>query len=705
MGMNELNRREFLRLNGITGAALVLGFNFYSCKESSEIRSEAKEWSEMNAFLSIADNGQVTIMSPNPEIGQGVKTSMPMIIAEELDIAWKDVIVKQAPFNAEKYTRQVAGGSQSIRKGWTALRTAGATAKEMLKNAAAEKWEVSAKECRTDEGMIYGSGGKKISYAEIAPLAVDQAVPENVALKKPSDFKIIGKSQMNVDLPDIISGKPLFGMDFYREGMVYASVMKGPFGAKLKRFDDSKAREVEGVIDIIQLEDKIAVIGVDTWTCFKAKKLIEVEYDAADKNWDSVQIKSELKSLLKSNKGDVKREDGNVKKAFAEADKVIEREYSSPFLAHNTMAPMNFFAHVTDEKVECVGPIQTPEWTQGRIATLLGRPKEDVTIDMTRMGGGFGRRLYGDFALEVVEISDKIKKPVKLVYSREDDMTGGIYRPASEYIFRAALKDGEITGYEVKGASVNDPRCVRADFFPAGAIDNYKVSAIELKSDITTGAWRAPVTNFIAFAEQSFLDEIAEELEMSPLDLRINMLDKAARNKKNDDSLEFEYEPEKFKGVIMDVAKRSNFQANQNSMGLSAYYSHNTYVAEVAELKDKAISKIFCSIDCGIIVNPVAAINQAQGGVIDGMGHAMYGELTLKNGKVEQENFHQYKIIRMNEVPEVDVNFIQSENDPTGLGEPTLPPVGAAVANAFYRGTGQRIYSQPFAKEISKILG
>ena len=296
MGMNELNRREFLRLNGITGAALVLGFNFYSCKESSEIRSEAKEWSEMNAFLSIADNGQVTIMSPNPEIGQGVKTSMPMIIAEELDIAWKDVIVKQAPFNAEKYTRQVAGGSQSIRKGWTALRTAGATAKEMLKNAAAEKWEVSAKECRTDEGMIYGSGGKKISYAEIAPLAVDQAVPENVALKKPSDFKIIGKSQMNVDLPDIISGKPLFGMDFYREGMVYASVMKGPFGAKLKRFDDSKAREVEGVIDIIQLEDKIAVIGVDTWTCFKAKKLIEVEYEAADKNWDSVQIKSELKS-------------------------------------------------------------------------------------------------------------------------------------------------------------------------------------------------------------------------------------------------------------------------------------------------------------------------------------------------------------------------------------------------------------------------
>ena len=442
MGQNELNRREFLRLNGITSVALVLGFNFYSCKKAEDIRAEAKEWSEMNAFLSIGDNGQVMIMAPNPEIGQGVKTSMPMIIAEELDIDWKDVIVKQAPFDAVKFTRQVAGGSQSIRKGWLALRTTGATAREMLKNAAAEEWNVSSTECRTEKGVVYGPSGEKKTYAEIAPLAINQAIPEDVKLKKPSDFTIIGKSKKNVDLPGIISGEPLFGMDYYQEGMVYASVIKGPFGAKIKSYDDTKAKAVEGVIDIIQLEDKIAVIGMDTWTCFQAKKLINIEYAKVNEAWNSPVIKENLKALLASKKGEVKREDGNIKTAFSEADKVIEREFSSPFLAHNTMAPMNFFAHVTDEKVSCVGPIQTPEWTQGRIADLLERPKEEVTIDMTRMGGGFGRRLYGDFALEAAAISNKIKKPVKVVYSREDDMKGGIYRPASEYVFRAAVKDG-----------------------------------------------------------------------------------------------------------------------------------------------------------------------------------------------------------------------------------------------------------------------
>ncbi len=705
MGEQTLNRRTFLQMNGIAGTGLVLGFNFYSCKHASEIRAEAKEWSEMNAFLSIADNGQVTIMSPNPEIGQGVKTSMPMIIAEELDIDWKDVIVKQAPFDAVKYTRQVAGGSQSIRKGWTALRTAGATAKEMLKNAAAEQWNILPAQCTASSGWIHGPNGEKMSYADLAPLAKEQAVPTDVTLKDPSEFTIIGHSKMNVDLPDIISGKPLFGMDFYREGMVYASILKGPFGARIERYDDSRARALEGVIDVLQLEDKLAIIGVDTWTCFKAKKLIDVQYKNQKTKWDSADISNNLKNLVRSNKLVVKREDGDVDKAFSTADQIIERSYSAPFLAHNTMAPMNFFAHVTSDKVECVGPIQTPQWTQGRIATLLDRPKEDVTIEMTRMGGGFGRRLYGDFALEVVEISSKINKPVKLVYSREDDMTGGIYRPASEYIFRAALKNGELVAYEVLGASVNDKNCVRPDFFPAGCLQHYRVSAGALESDITTGAWRAPVTNFVAYAEQSFLDEIAEELSISPLDLRLKMLDQAIQNKLDNPDLEYEFDPLKFKGVLLDVAEKSQYKGKEKQLGLSAYYSHNTYVAEVVELNEMNVSKIYCSIDCGIVVNPIAAENQAQGGVLDGMGHAMYGALTFNKGEVEQQNFHQYKLIRMNEVPDVEIHFIKSTNDPTGLGEPTLPPIGGALANAFYRGTGKRIYSQPFMDVLQDVLG
>lgn len=705
--VTNFRRREFLKVNGLLGAGFILGFNFYSCQSAEEIRKPASEWIDLNAFLTIADNGLVTIMSPNPEIGQGVKTSMPMIVAEELDVDWKDVEVKQAPFDNKKFTRQVAGGSQSIRKGWTSLRTAGATARDMLLTAAATKWAVDKLDCHTEKGMVYGPDKQKMSYGELAAEASKLEIPTDVNLKDPKDFTIIGKGKRNVDLEKIITGKSLFGMDYYREGMVYANVLKGPFGASLKSLDDTDARAIDGVIDVIKMEnDRIAVIAKDTWTSFRGKKALKVVWDNIKTEVDSEVYDRELSALLNKKSKDYKRNDGNVDQAFSEADEVVERFYDAPFLAHNTMAPMNFFAHVTAEKVDCVGPIQTPEWTQGRIAKMLGVDPEIVHIDMTRMGGGFGRRLYGDFALEACEISKKINKPVKVVYEREDDMAGGIYRPASKYKFRAAIKDKKLTAYELVGASVNDGNAVRANNFPAGAVDNYRISAHKLESNITVGAWRAPVTNFLAYAEQSFMDELAEKCGKDPVSFRLDLLDKAYAKSQSDKEFELDYEPLKFKGVIEDVVKHSDFGRANKFQGLSAYYSHNTYVAEVADI-DKSnpskIEKIHCSIDCGIVINPKGAINQAQGGVIDGMGHAMYGELTLKNGKSDQNNFDKYRIIRMPEVPKVDIHFIESQNDPTGLGEPTLPPAGGAVANAYFKATGTRIYKQPFIKELEKI--
>lgn len=702
--MGSVKRRDFIKINGAIVAGFALGFNIYSCKNPSDIRKPASSWTDLNAFLTIADNGEVTIMSPNPEIGQGVKTSMPMIVAEELDVAWKDVIVKQAPYDNEKFQRQVAGGSQSIRKSWEGLRTAGATAKQMLKQAAADTWGVDISECTTTDGYVYNKTGMKLSYGDLAQKASELEIPTEITLKDPKDFTIIGQTKKNVDHEKIVTGQPLYGMDFYREGMVYANVLKGPFGAKLKSFETDAAMAVEGVTDVLEFDNKIAVIATDTWSAFKGKRALNAQWESIDKKVSSEYFESELSGLLDLRPNEYKREDGDVDEAFSEADEIVERFFTAPLLAHNTMAPMNFFAHVTADKVECIGPIQTPEWTENRISDLLKRSKDQISIDMTRMGGGFGRRLYGDFVLEAVEISDKIGKPVKLVYEREDDMSGGIYRPANKYKFRASIKNGEITGYELIGAAVNDGNPVRANNFPAGAIENYRVGSHMLESPVTTGAWRAPVTNFLAYAEQSFLDELAEIVSKSPAKLRIDLLKSAEKRKAENPDMELDYEPKKFIGVIQDVVAKSSFGESQKSQGLSAYYSHNSYVAEVAEIdaaNPTKIEKIYCSIDCGIVVNPGGAINQAQGGVIDGAGHAMFGELTLKDGVSEQNNFHQYRLIRMHEAPDVEVNFIKSNNSPTGLGEPTLPPVGGAIANAFYKATGKRIYRQPFVKEMT----
>ncbi|MCB0493498.1 MAG: xanthine dehydrogenase family protein molybdopterin-binding subunit [Cyclobacteriaceae bacterium] len=701
------NRRSFLKASIAGGGGLMLSFSWLAaCSPSEATKAMPSAWFDLNAYLSIADNGEVTIMSPNPEVGQNVKTSMPMIIAEELDVKWEDVIVKQAPLNSVSFTRQVAGGSQSIRQGWQSLRMAGATAREMLKNAAAKQWNVNAADCTTAEGYVM-HGSDKLSYGEIATMAAGMAVPEEVKLKDPSTYKIIGTDRGNVDIDGIITGQPLFGLDTRKEGMQYAVVLRPPaFGLKLKSFDDAEARKVNGVSDVIQFGSKVAVLAKSTWAAMKGQRALKAEWEKDTMLESTSYHDKTMRALLDKKAAEPKRSDGNAKAQFASADKVFEKVYEAPFLPHNAMEPMNFYANVTAEKAEFIGPIQTPERTRSQIAELLGRPESEVTIDMTRMGGGFGRRLYGDFALEAAEVSKIAKTPVMVVFSREDDMTAGTYRPASKYKFKAAIKDGNMVAYHLVGAGVNMGNSTRENNFPASTLDHYLVESHNLESNITTGAWRAPITNFLAYAEQSFFDELASELGKDPVQFRLDLFARAKENPVG----ELQYDVDKSVGVIKLAAEKSNWGNAPEGVyqGFSTYYSHNTYVAEVAEVvmqgNTPVVKRVVCAIDCGIVVNPVAAINQVQGGVIDGIGHAMYGDFSFENGQPQTKNFDKYRLIRMKEAPEVEVHFVKSTNDPTGLGEPALPPAGGAIANAIAKATGKRFYKQPFIKE-QIILG
>ena len=709
----NFSRRNFLKTSVLAGGGMLIGFNLLTaCKKDAVMPVDIKNlnFNDFNAYIKISDEGYVTIYSTNPEIGQGVKTSMPMIIAEELDVDWSKVNVEQAALDTKNFKRQVAGGSQSIRASWDILRQTGATAKQMLVNAAAAKWKVDASTLKASKGIITNAKGDKIGYGEVVKEAALLEVPENITLKDIKDFTIVGNDAKNVDLNKIITGKPLFGLDYKAGNVLIASVLRPPaFGQKLVSFDDTNAKAVHGVSDVIKFGNKIAVLASSTWAAMKGKKALTAQWK--DKKLESTENHDKtLTKILDGKKLNVRREDGNVKQAFANADKVIERTYHSPFLPHNCLEPMNFYADVTADKVHLVGPIQTPQWTVNRVAKLLKRKTEDIHCEMTRMGGGFGRRLYGDFALEAAEISSLANKPVKVVYSREDDMTAGRYKPSVKYRIAASLKDGKVTGYHLKEAAINGNMYgLIPNFFPAGCIPNLKIETGNYKSNITTGAWRAPYTNFLAYAEQSFFDELAVELNVDAIQLRLDLL----QNVKNTTDKRIEYSGQRMEDTIRLVKEKGNWGKTPEGVyqGFAAYYSHNTHVAEIAEivLKDgfPVIKKVTAAVDCGVVVNPTGARNQVQGGVLDGIGHAMYADFSFKNGKPDANNFDRYRLIRMQETPKVEVHFVQNNLSPTGLGEPGLPPAGGAVANAIHAALGKRLYKQPFIKDLQKssVLG
>jgi isoquinoline 1-oxidoreductase beta subunit len=466
----------------------------------------------------------------------------------------------------------------------------------------------------------------------------------------------------------------------------------------LKSFSADDVKKMPGIIDVVSFKNKVAIVGKSTYEIMQARQNLTCSYGSEAPLESNDTHQAWFDAGMKSDKATVQRKDGDFAKAISEAAKVIEATYECPFISHSPMEPMNFFADVKPGSVLLAGPTQVPQPAQKAVATLLGVPEITIQVELTKMGGGFGRRLSNDFALEAAELSSIIKKPVLVMWTREDDMGGGTYRPAVRYHFKAGIDaKGNLTAFYLRGVGLNAGNSTRQDNFPVGAIDNVLIESVDQKSAVTTGPWRAPITNFLGFAEQAFLDEVAEAAGKDPIQMRLDMLTRVKTNPVG----KITYEPDRFAEVIKQVAEKSQWKKKSGvHQGFSVYYSHFSYVAQVAEVQVKngkaQVTQVTAVTDCGEVINLSGAENQVKGAIIDGMGHAMFAKLNIQSGVTSPTNFNAYRMIRGNEVPKIDAYFVDNGISPTGLGEPALPPTGGSIANAIYAATKKRFYKQPF---------
>jgi isoquinoline 1-oxidoreductase beta subunit len=743
------SRRAFLKSSLLAGGGLMISFSglaqFKVHGQLNEL-DLADQWNELTGYVKITSDNVIKILNPNPEFGQNVMTSLPMIIAEELDVEWQKVVVEMGPHDNVKLGPQFTGGSNSVRMYWKPLREAGAAARQMLREAAAQTWGVSIDEVTTKAGMLlHDKSGKSATYGDFATKAASLPIPTGVKLKDVKNFNVVRTSQKNVEGVKIVTGKPLFALDYNFEGMLVAMIEHPPaFGKKLKSFDATETLKMPGIKDVFTIKlyedgfeqggfdtrtfnDLLVVIGNTTWEVMNARKKLNVTWEPISDTIDTMagrggkrevivpaglettNVQLEKMAEYAKKPAQQLRKDGDPETAFANAAQIIERTYTAPFLAHNCMEPMNYFAHVTDEKALLIGPHQAPGWIEPTLSKVLNLPPDKIEIQMTRMGGGFGLRAYGHYAVEAALISRKVKAPVKLVYSREDDMTYGIYRPMYTATYRAALDvNKNLIAFHVKGGGIPE-HPIHANRFPAGAVDNYLAEGWAIPSNITIGAFRAPRSNFNAAAEQSFLDELAEAMGKDPIDFRLELLQRAKENPvgKNND-----YDADRYAGVLKLVKEKAGWNKPENkkyNRGVAAYFCHNSYAAHVVDMLKKDgqpyVERVTSAIDCGVVINPDAAVNMVEGAIVDGIGNALYGALTHKDGVPDQNNFNRYRMIRLKDAPKkIDVHFVENDIDPTGLGEPPFPPVFGAVANALYKATGKRFYNQPFGKDLEKDI-
>ncbi len=724
--MNKLkpNRRDFLKVTALAGGGLMIGINLISCNKT-------EEWPEfeqsIGTYVIINGDGSATIMSKNPELGQGVKTALPMILAEELDIPWDKVTVQQAVLD-DRMAPQFAGGSTGVPLNYEVMRRAGATVRYLLVSAAAKLWEVNPKDCYTDNGHVL-HGRKKVHYGQVAIEAAKMDLPEEVELKNPEEFKIIGNPQKDVDLKSIVTGIPLFGLDQEIEGMLYATVIKPEvFGSKVVSFDASKAKAIEGVVDVFKIEgfrnptmllDGIAIVAENIWTAFRVKKMIQVEWRYPKQYIRSMEDLNNRFDKSLSDKGSVLREDGDVDVEFGKRD-LIEAVYRVPFISHSQMEPMNFIADVQEDYVRLIGPTQTPGSARGMASHITGIPPEKISVQFTRVGGGFGRRLFNDYANEAVYISHKLKRPIKLIWDRESDFLSDYYRPAGAYKLKAKLAGRQLTAFEAKISTTsryayrldqNDPHVTEAfpDQQPAGMIPNFRISYVLTKSNVPVGALRTPGVNATTFAYQCFLDELAEKAKMDPIDFHLNLLG-VDRDLPYRDHPGPSYNTGRLKEVINLVRQKSGWNDRRETeyhLGFAAQYVFGTYIAQVVDVRWEKqrlkINKVYAAVDCGRVINPIGADAQIQGGITDGISAALFEKIDLEDGKLIQRNFDQYRKLRMEESPEVEVYFVDSEETPTGLGEPSYPVIFPALCNAIYAATGKRIRELPIIKTLTNL--
>jgi isoquinoline 1-oxidoreductase subunit beta len=741
--MKHIDRRSFLKVTAAGAGGVLIGLYVQPKAAGQNRGGPPAPPPDPHTYIKIAADGTVTIVAKNPEVGQGIKTMLPMLIADELDADWKSVKIEQADFDDSKYAGQIAGGSTATPTNWIPMRQAGAAGRAMLITAAAQTWSVPETECTTASGRVYHkASNRSLGYGELAGKMAALPMPDlkTLKLKDPADFKIIGVSQTQRELPNILTGKPIFGIDVVVPGMLYAVYEKcGVFGGKVVSSNIDDIKKLPGVKnafvvtrpDITDtvipgdpgLENGIAIVAETWWHAQSARKKLQVNWDEGPRaNYSSTGFAQRAQELNQQAPQRTIRKDGDPDAAMSGAAKVVEAAYSYPFIAHAPLEPQNCTAHFKDGKCEIWTNSQIPGSGRRLAAQALGIPESDVTLHMVRGGGGFGRRLTNDYVAEAAYISKEAGVPVKLLWSREDDMAHDYYRPGGFQFLKAGLDaNGKIVAWHNHFISYGDgDRFVSAGAmgpteFPQRFIPNYHLQASVQPLGIRTGSLRAPSSNAFGFVIQSFIDELAHAAGKDPVEFRLALLDSATSAEQGlDDRGRPGLNAGRMKGVVQLVAEKSGWGKRSlpkgTAMGVAFHYSHLGYFAEVAEVAvDSAnkvkINKIWVAADVGSqIINPSAAENIIQGGIIDGLSELMDQQITIENGRVVESNYDKHKMVRLTQAPaDIEVHYLKTNNTPTGLGEPAMPPVLPAVANAIFTATGKRVRSLPIAKSEYKF--
>lgn len=731
------SRRKFLRTSAIGSGALVLGIYADGTLAAVTKATEKTEFAP-NALIRIDSTGKITLVSKQPEIGQGIKTSLPMVLAEELEVDWKDVHVVQGDYNPV-YGNQGAGGSNSTPNNYDEFHRLGATARTILVQAAAQSWGVPASECRAENGaVVHDASKRRLPYAKLAAAASKLAVPEasQVKLKDPSTYRLLGTRVGGVDNLAIVTGKPLFGIDIQLPGMLYAVYAKCPvWGGKpvsanldeIKRLPGVKdAFIVEGTSNLYGLRPGVAIVATSTWAAFKARSQLKVQWDegpGAKQSWAG--FKAAAQEAARKPGATTQRRDGDVAAALAGAAKTVEAAYTYPFISHASMEPQNCTAWFkpADGSVELWAPTQLPGPAQALVTTTFNIPKEKVHMHLIRSGGGFGRRLYADFIVEAVAVAQKVAAPVKLTWTREDDLQQDYFRAGGFHFLKGGVDArGKLVAWhnhfvtfgnwlERDGKKVlwaGSGGVLVGDEFPGRWLQNCLLEQTILESNIPMGAWRAPGSNVFAWVFHSFIDELAHAAGRDPIEFRMELLGEKDMVPGTGER-GVPYNVSRMKNVLREVAQRSGWGkrkfARGQGAGVAFHFSHRGYIAQVAEVTVSRdgklkVDRVVVVTDIGAqIVNLSGAENQVQGSVVDGLSTLMYPELNIENGRVVQSNFHEYKLARMgDEPPKIEVHFLKTDYPVTGLGEPALPPLAPAVCNAIFAATGKRVRELPLSK-------